>query len=106
MVVATAANCLKATKATYKILEHTKMPSALGHILIVEIITDGYMVIAGPTTNKELNQVIKLMKKYVDKIFIDGAFNRRTFANIEVIDGIILAAGAAESTDMDQTIKN
>lgn len=105
MVVATAANCLKATKATYKILEHTKMPSALGHILIVEIITDGYMVIAGPTTNKELNQVIKLMKKYVDKIFIDGAFNRRTFANIEVIDGIILAAGAAESIDMDQTIK-
>lgn len=105
MIVATASSCLDATEVVYKIIEETKMPSALGNILIVEIITDGYMVIAGPTTNKELNHVIKLMKKYVDKIFIDGAFNRMTFANIEVIDGIILAAGAAESPDMEQTIK-
>jgi molybdopterin-guanine dinucleotide biosynthesis protein len=105
MVVATASSCLDVTKASYTILEDTNMQSALGNILIIEIVSEGYMVIAGPTTNKELNQIVKLMKKHVDKIFIDGAFNRKTFANIESIDGIILAAGAAESPYMEQTIK-
>lgn len=104
MVVATATSCLVASKAEYRVIEHTNMPTALGHIQIVEILTDEFMVIAGPTTNKELNQVIFLMKKHVSKIFIDGAFNRKTFANIKLIDGIILAAGAAENPVMSKTI--
>jgi hypothetical protein len=104
MVVATAAKCLEDTKVIYKILEKTKMQTALGHILIIEIILDGYMVIAGPTTNNELNQVILSIKKYTDKIFVDGAFNRMTFANIKSIQGIILAAGAAENPIMKKTI--
>ena len=104
MVVATASGCLEASKVNFQVLEMTRMRTALGHIEVVEILSDGHMVIAGPTTNKELNQVIRLMKKRVDKIFIDGAFNRMTFANIESIDAIVLAAGAATSPIMSQTI--
>jgi molybdopterin-guanine dinucleotide biosynthesis protein len=104
MVIATASECLVDANAQYNVLEHIKMPTALGDVLIVKIISDGYMIIAGPTTNKELNQVISSIKKYVDKIFIDGAFNRMTFANIKLIEGIILAAGAAENPNMDKTI--
>lgn len=105
MVVATACGCLEASLVKYQIIDKTKMMTPLGHIEIVEILSDGNMVIAGPTTNKELNQVIKIMRKHVDKIIIDGAFNRMTFANIEFIDGIILAAGAAVSPIMSQTIE-
>ncbi len=104
MVVATASGCLEASKVNFQVLEMTRMRTALGHIEVVEILSDGFMVIAGPTTNKELNQVIRLMKKRVDKIFIDGAFNRMTFANIELIDAIVLATGAAESPIMSRTI--
>jgi len=104
MVVATACGCLEASLVKYQVIEKTKMMTPIGHIEIVEILTDGNMVIAGPTTNKELNHVIKIMKKHVDKVIIDGAFNRMTFANIELIDGIILAAGAAVSPIMSQTI--
>jgi len=104
MVVATASGCLEASKVSFQVLEMTRMRTALGHIEVVEILSDGHMVIAGPTTNKELNYVIRLMKKRVDKIFIDGAFNRMTFANIESIDAIVLATGAANSPIMSETI--
>lgn len=105
MVVATACGCLEASLVRYQVIEKTKMMTPLGHIEIVEILSDGNMVIAGPTTNSELNKVIKIMKKHVDKVIIDGAFNRMTFANIELIDGIVLAAGAAVGPIMSQTIE-
>lgn len=104
MVVATASGCLEACNVNFETLEITGMRTALGHIQIIEILSDGHMMVAGPTTNNELNQVIGLMKKRVDKIFIDGAFNRMTFANIESIDAIVLATGAAEGPIMSQTI--
>ncbi len=105
MVVATACGCLEASLVKYQVLAKTKMMTPIGHIEIVEILSDGHMVIAGPTTNSELNQVIKTMKIHVDKILIDGAFNRMTFANIELIDAIVLASGAAVSPIMSQTIE-
>ncbi len=105
MVVATACGCLEASLVKYQVLSKTKMMTPIGHIEIVEILSDGHMVIAGPTTNSELNQVIKIMKKHVDKILIDGAFNRMTFANIELIDAIVLASGAAVSPIMSKTIE-
>lgn len=104
MVVATATKCLEASKVEYEILEKTNMATALGNVQIVEVLTDGHMIIAGPTTNQELNGVVSLMKKYVDKVFIDGAFNRMTFASIDLLDGIVLAVGAVESPIMSQTI--
>ncbi|MCD4827509.1 MAG: hypothetical protein K8Q99_07020 [Acholeplasmataceae bacterium] len=104
MVVATATTCLEASKVDYKVLEKTNMQTALGNVYIVEVLTDGHMIIAGPTTNKELNDVVDLMKNYVDKIYIDGAFNRMTFASIDLLEGIILAVGAVESPIMSQTI--
>ncbi len=105
MVVATACGCLEASLVKYQVIEKTKMMTPLGHIEIVEILSDGYMVIAGPTTNSELNIAIKIMRKHVDKVIIDGAFNRMTFTNIELINGIVLAAGAAVSPIMSQTIE-
>ncbi|MBN2300643.1 MAG: hypothetical protein JXC31_05600 [Acholeplasmataceae bacterium] len=105
MVVATASGCLEASYVNFQVLDRTNFYTALGRIQIVEILSDGNMVIAGPTTNKELNQVLKKMKVFVDKIIVDGAFNRMTFANIDQIDAIILAAGAAVSPLMNETIK-
>lgn len=105
MVVATASGCLEASFVNFQVLDKTDFHTALGRIQIVEVLSDGHMVIAGPTTNKEMNQVLMKMKLYVDKIFVDGAFNRMTFANIDQIDGIVLATGAVVSPFMKETIK-
>ncbi len=105
MIIATACGCLEASDISYKLLEKTDLQTALGPVSIIEIISSGNMVIAGPTTNKELGVLISKMKQYTKRIFIDGAFNRMTFANIANIEAIILATGAAVGPLMQKTIE-
>ncbi|MCR3905513.1 MAG: hypothetical protein NUK62_00595 [Tenericutes bacterium] len=105
MIVATACACLEASDIPFKILEKTELMTSLGKVKIIEVLEDGTMVIAGPTTNRELHFLIEHMKKYVDKVFVDGAFNRMTFANIKNIDAICLATGASVSQSMIHTIE-
>lgn len=105
MIVATACACLEASDIHFEILEKTELMTALGKVKIIEVLQDGTMVIAGPTTNQELHILIELMKKYVDKVFVDGAFNRMTFANIKNIDAICLSTGASVSPSMMHTIE-
>jgi hypothetical protein len=104
MVIATAYECLVASNLEYEIIKKTDMRTALGLVYIVRILSEGTMVIAGPTTNYDLHQLILMLKPYVEKILVDGAFNRMTFANIESLDAIVLATGAAYSTDMNKTV--
>lgn len=105
MVVATASTCLNVDDQYYEVLDDTNIMTALGEVVIVRILKSCQFVIAGPTTNKELGKVMDKMKPYVDKLFVDGAFNRMTFANLSLLDGICLAAGASYHIDMEETIK-
>ena len=45
-----------------------------------------------------------MMKVHATKIFVDGAFNRMTFSNLDEIDGVILATGASVSPNMEETV--
>lgn len=105
MVIATAKDVLKDVDFNYEVLEETHLKTALGNISVIHILSKGHIILAGPTTNKDLEVLIKTLKKHVVQIFIDGAFNRKTFASIDSIDAIILATGAALSKDMSETIK-
>ena len=104
MIIATAKAVLKHVNFTYEILEETNLPTALGVVCIIKILSSGHIILAGPTTNKDLDILIKKLKTYTSQIFIDGAFNRKTFASIESMDAIVLATGAALSKDMKDTI--
>jgi len=105
MIVATAQSCLDDVTVKYRLIKKTELFTALGPIKIVEILTKGHLVIAGPTTNNDLKRLIELMKPLVDKLLIDGAFNRMTFSSIDLIDAIILATGAVVHPLMDKTIE-
>ena len=104
MVVATAEACLKDTKVSYEIIQKTELFTALGNIYIIRIMEEGFLVIAGPTTNSDLKKLIEWMKPYTEKLFIDGAFNRMTFSNIHLIDGMCLSTGATVHPQMKDTI--
>ncbi len=104
MVVATAKSCLKHSTAKIHILKETSLDTALGPIVIGEVYEEGTMMLAGPTTNREMNQLLSELKSYTTRIFVDGAFNRMTFSSISELDGIILATGAAFSTRMEETV--
>ncbi|MDX9691489.1 MAG: hypothetical protein RBT45_03475, partial [Acholeplasmataceae bacterium] len=78
MIVATAEACLEDANITYRLIRKVDLFTALGPIRLIEVTSDGHLVVAGPTTNNELHQLLELMKPYDDKLFIDGAFNRMT----------------------------
>jgi len=104
MIVATAKTCLETTTASYEVLSQTGYFTSIGEIWIVRVIQEGYMIIAGSTTNHELSQIIKIMKQYASFILVDGAFNRMTFANIHHMDAVVLASGASFHPNMEETI--
>ncbi len=105
MIVATAKSCLDESTIDYDLIEKTNLFTSIGEILIVRIKNEGFLVIAGPTTNRELSMVLKTMKQYASKILIDGALNRMTFSHIDEIDGLVLATGASVSPIMEETVE-
>jgi len=104
MVCATAKDCLNGANFTYKIIKNLNIFSAMGDIVIVEILSEGNILLAGPTTKKELTKVIETLKTYKPIVYIDGALNRKTFAANHLIDTIILSIGASYHTQMQTTI--
>lgn len=105
MVIATAKDVLKDVDFEYDLIEETHLKTALGVVCIIKVLSKGHIILAGPTTNKDLDILIGKLKKYVNQIFIDGAFNRKTFASIDHMEAIIIATGAALSKDMNETIE-
>lgn len=104
MIVATAKECLDHTSIEYIILEETKAVTALGKVLLIKVLTKGYIMLAGPTANAEMNEILCMMKRYVKRIFVDGALSRMTFSAISELDGIILATGASFHQEMKETM--
>ncbi|HBY65142.1 MAG TPA: hypothetical protein DEG42_01920 [Acholeplasmataceae bacterium] len=105
MMVATAQACLDSSELEFRVIEPTGLFTALGEVQIIEVLREGTIVVAGPTTNHDLNILIHKLKHYTDKVFVDGAFNRMTFASIELMDAIVLATGASVHPVMDKTIE-
>lgn len=105
MFVATAEACLDDVELQYEVIEETPYLTALGRVLLIRIKDHGHLVVAGPSSNKEMNGLLSLMKKYVNRIFVDGALSRMTFSAISELDAIVLATGAAFSPSMEETIQ-
>lgn len=104
MVVATTEVCLDQTNVTYEVLMKTPFSTALGHVFVVRILSEGTIMLAGPSTNHDMNVLLKLMKMYAKRIFVDGAFSRMTFSAISELEGIVLAVGAAFSPILEETV--
>ena len=103
MVVATAKMCLEQAEVPFELIYPTTFSTALGKVDVVKILKEGHIMLAGPTTNRELNQLMKIMAANVDLIFVDGALSRMTFSAISELDGIVLATGASYSESMAET---
>lgn len=104
MIIATTSECLDDAEIEFRVIRYLGIDTAIGEVLIIEVLKEGYVVLAGPSTNSELKIVIQVLKKYAEKIFVDGALNRVTFTNIEEIEGIVLTTGASLSPVMEKTI--
>lgn len=105
-IVATASQCLEECDVTKEILESTNFITPFGKIIIFRAISDGYVLLAGPSITNEIKELCKHLEMFdVDLILIDGAFSRRSLASPSITHATILAVGAAFSIDMNETVR-
>lgn len=101
VIVAIAEKCLQVSTAEVEILLPTDITTPLGKVLVGRVVKGGSLLIAGPNKSKELREIISLMENFkCNFIVVDGALNR--IAPMVEVDGIVLATGAARTTDLEK----
>jgi hypothetical protein len=98
-IATTSEACLQVSAAKVEVLRRTGYRTPLGEVLVLRVQRGGPLVIAGPSTTAALREVCVIMAtEGAGPIFVDGSLNR--IAPMVVADRIVLATGAARTTDL------
>jgi len=104
-IFATAEDSLKNSDIEAKLIKSTDFTTPLGNVNIYKAKNRGYVELAGPSMNKQLKGLCNDMLQIgCDVIFIDGAFDRRSFATPLISDATILSTGASVSRNMEKVV--
>ena len=104
-IFATAEESLKNSDIEVELIKGTDFTTPLGIINIYKANNKGYVELVGPSMNKQLKNLCNDMLKIgCEVIFIDGAFDRRSFATPLISDATILSTGASVSRNMKKVV--
>ncbi|WBW98550.1 hypothetical protein [Oceanirhabdus sp. W0125-5] len=104
-IVATAKNALLNSDFTKEILYVTDYTTPMGRVVIANAISAGYVDLAGPSIGTYVGDIVnQLFDLKCDKVIVDGALGRKSFASPSITEGTILATGAALHSDMDKVV--
>jgi len=104
-IFATAEDSLKNSDIEAELIKNTDFTTPLGIINIYRANKKGFVELAGPSMNKQLKNLCNDMLKIgCDVIFIDGAFDRRSFATPLISDATILSTGASVSRNVERVV--
>lgn len=105
--IATAKDCLKNSDITREIFNTTDIHTSMGEVIIVKALSDGYIDLAGPSLNSQMEHVCEILKDCgCKKIFVDGAINRKSFIGRNINQGAILATGASLNRNIDKVVSD
>lgn len=106
-IIATAEKILSKGDVSKEILYSTDINTSIGKIIIYRARSDGYVEIAGPSINEDIEEISKIFKKEkVDKILVDGAISRKTTSSLDIFDAVILAVGASYDRDIKKVVED
>ncbi|PKL47479.1 MAG: hypothetical protein CVV42_12995 [Candidatus Riflebacteria bacterium HGW-Riflebacteria-2] len=106
-LVATAVDLLGQCDFTRELLRFTGFYTPLGEVVILRALSDGYAMIAGPSTTSQMTRLTRMLQQEkAGRIIIDGAAARRSSAAVSTADGCILATGASYSPDPDVIVEH
>lgn len=95
----------KSRKLVSEILDVSKQSTSLGRLITARAITTDKVMISGPANNAGLIDVINNMSTFgVDITIVDGALSRKSLASPAVTEAMILATGAALSSNITQLV--
>lgn len=101
--IATTEACLKECEIEYRTIRTTSIRTAIGKVVIIEALSEGNVLVAGPSTIPQMEVVINILKEYdLSHIFVDGAFSRHSTASIS--NATIFCVGANYSQKMDAVV--
>ncbi|MCL2855484.1 MAG: hypothetical protein FWE21_07690 [Defluviitaleaceae bacterium] len=100
-IVATAEGLLPQCDITLEVQAVTAHATPLGRIVMVRALSAGYVQLAGPSIVAQMADIIQNMPT-TDKVIIDGAISRKTFANPAIAQSAVLCTGATLSPNMDE----
>jgi len=105
MIVATAKDTLSVITASYELLDELSINTPLGQIVIIKMLEDGDVLLAGPSSLYTLKKLKHTLSSYtLDHFFIDGALFRKSSAASHLSDGLILSTGAALNKNMQNVV--
>lgn len=79
--------------------------TALGRLIKAKAITQGKILLAGPSDTVSLKKLIEKLEKNTDLILIDGALSRKTFGSPSITQAMILSTGASLSASLNVVVK-
>ena len=106
-VVYTAEKVLSRCDITKEILDVLPVHTALGRVVAVKALSDGNVILAGPSISAELSLPAATFRRFgAEKLFIDGALSRRVFACCDASEAFMFCVGASYSPDIEKCIRD
>ncbi|HWJ02361.1 MAG TPA: hypothetical protein VNU93_01705 [Verrucomicrobiae bacterium] len=103
-VLATASELVNGRRG-WETLENTGISTPLGEVKIFKAKNISPVILAGPSKNKEVGQIIELLRNWgAECILLDGAFDRQSAADPRITSHVILASGASLSPAIDEVV--
>lgn len=106
MIFVTSETHYRQRRLLAEILDVGTQQTSLGRLVTARALTTGKVIISGPADNKGLIRLISEMKNHhhADITIIDGALSRRSLGSPAVSEAMILATGAALSSNIPQLV--
>lgn len=104
--VATAKNALLGSDFTKEIMHVTDYTTPMGRVVVANALSDGFVDLAGPSIGSQVKEIVhELFCVGCEKVLVDGALGRKSFASPSITEGTILATGAALFENMNKVIE-
>ena len=105
-LVATARNTLERARVRTKLIDATGIDSPMGEVVVVKVLAQGEMEIAGASrSTDQLKVIARLQQCGAALVLLDGALGRSHHASPAIANGVILATGAAIGGGMADVIR-
>jgi hypothetical protein len=102
---ATAERCLESSSATWRLRSRTGIATALGEVVVADVLTAGDVLVGGPSTAASTAMVVAELKRNgAERVFLDGAFARMSHAAAG--DAMVYVVGAHGSVSMAKVVED
>lgn len=93
-------------KLVSELVDVSDESTSLGRIVTAKALTEGKILLSGPSSNFGLRRWMSSMRKFdIDLILIDGALSRMSLASPATSESMILSTGAAYSANINTLVQ-